>query len=152
MVRYELVDRIQKGEIMATKIQRVDYFHATVRDRPGEAYRLLSQLAGSGVSLLAFSAIPAGPEHTQLMLFPKSTDILMRMAGGAGLVLTGPQHAFLMQGDDELGALAETHRKLFDANVNVYASTGVADGQGGYGYVIYVRGEDFEEAARALGV
>lgn len=137
---------------MATKIQRVDYFHATVRDRPGEAYRLLSQLASSGVSLLAFSAIPAGPEHTQLMLFPKSPDSLMRAAGVTGMVLTGPQHAFLIQGDDELGALAETHRRLFDANVNVYASTGVADGQGGYGYVIYVRSDDFEDAARALGV
>lgn len=137
---------------MATNIQRVDYFHAAVTDRPGEAYRLLSELASSGVSLLAFSAIPAGPEHTQLMLFPKSPDALMRVAGAAGLVLTGPQHALLIQGDDELGALAESHRALFDANVNVYASTGVADGQGGYGYVIYVRSEDFEEAARALGV
>jgi hypothetical protein len=137
---------------MATQIQRVEYYHATVRDRPGEAYRLLSQLASSGVSLLAFSAIPAGPEHTQLMLFPKSPDNLMRAAGASGLVLTGPQHALLIQGDDELGALSETHRKLFDANVNVYASTGVADGQGGYGYVIYVRSEDYEDAARALGV
>ncbi len=137
---------------MATNIQRVDYYHATVRDRPGEAFRMLSQLAGSGVSLLAFSAIPAGPEHTQLMLFPKSPDKLMRAAGAAGLILTGPQHALLIQGDDELGVLAESHRKLFDASVNVYASTGVADGQGGYGYVIYVRSDDFEEAARALGV
>ncbi len=137
---------------MATKIQRVDYYHATVTDRPGEAYHLLSQLAGSGVSLLAFSAIPAGPEHTQLMLFPKHPDKLIRSAGASGLVLTGPQHALLIQGDDELGALAESHRSLFDANVNVYASTGVADGQGGYGYVIYVRSEDFEAAARALGV
>jgi hypothetical protein len=36
--------------------------------------------------------------------------------------------------------------------VNVYASTGVSDGQGKYGYVIYVREEDCERAAKALEV
>ena len=30
---------------MAVKIQRVAYFHTTVQDRPGEAYRMLSQLS-----------------------------------------------------------------------------------------------------------
>ena len=131
-------------------IRRVEYFHATVKDRPGEAYSLLSQLAASGVNLLAFSAIPAGLEHTQLMLFPESVEQLLRVAATTGLVLTGPQHALLIQGDDRLGALAEIHSKLTDARVNVYSSNGVADGRGGYGYVVYVRTEDFERAARAL--
>jgi hypothetical protein len=31
------------------------------------------------------------------------------------------------------------HAKLYEAKVNVYVSSGVADGRGGYGYVIYVR-------------
>jgi hypothetical protein len=138
--------------MVTSKIRRVEYFHATVRDRPGEAYRLLSKLASSGVNLLAFSAIPAGPDNTQLMLFPESPEHLVRAAGITGLVLTGPQHAFLIQGDDELGAFADIHHKLYDSQVNVYASTGVADGRGGYGYVIYVKGEDYEDAARALKV
>jgi hypothetical protein len=65
-------------------------------------------------------------------------------------VLTGPQHACLIQGDDNLGALAEIHKRLRDANVNIYASTGVTDGEGRYGYVIYVREEDHQSAAKAL--
>ena len=32
-----------------------------------------------------------------------------------------------MQGDDELGALAEIHQQLFRADVNIYASSGVTD-------------------------
>lgn len=36
--------------------------------------------------------------------------------------------------------------------VNVYASSGVADGRGGYGYVIYVRGQDYDASLKALGV
>jgi hypothetical protein len=137
---------------MASRIRSVEYFHATVKDRPGEAYLLLSQLAGSGVNLLAFSAVPAGVEHTQLMLFPESVEALLRTAARDGLVLSGPQHAVLIQGDDELGALAEVHRRLSDGQVNVYASTGVADGQGGFGYVLFLRSEDTERAGNILGI
>ncbi len=32
---------------MAARIYRADYFYATVKDRPGEAYRTLSRLAAS---------------------------------------------------------------------------------------------------------
>jgi hypothetical protein len=48
--------------------------------------------------------------------------------------------------------LADIHRRLYEAGVNVYASSGVADGRGSYGYVIYVRPEDFERAAQSLDV
>jgi hypothetical protein len=136
---------------MSAKIRTVEYFYATVEDRPGEACKLLSQLASADVNLLAFSAVPTGPEHTQLVLFPESVPGLARAAEAGGFMITGPQRAFLIQGDDRLGALAEIHQQLCDANINVYASTGVTDGQGGYGYVLYVRPDDFEAAARVLG-
>ena len=64
----------------------------------------------------------------------------------------GPTRAFLVQGDDELGAVAAIHKKILDAEVNVFASWGVSDGRGGFGYVMYVRPERYEEAARALDV
>ncbi len=50
----------------------------------------------------------------------------------------------------EVGALAVIHEKLLDANVHVFASMGVADGGGGYGYIIYVRPEEYDRAADAL--
>lgn len=137
---------------MGSTIRRVDYFHCTVKDRPGEAYQLLSVLAGRGVELLAFNAIPGGIDHTQLVLFPAEVEGLLRAAGELGLVLSGPQHALLIQGDDELGALVEIHRQLYDAQINVFASSGVADGRGGYGYVIYVRDDQFDQASAALGL
>jgi hypothetical protein len=55
-----------------------------------------------------------------------------------------------VNGDDELGALAEIREKLYEANVNVYASTGVTDGEGSYGYVMYVKGNEIDRAVRAL--
>lgn len=137
---------------MSVTVRGVDYFYVVVKDRPGEAYRLLAALAAEEVNLLAFNAIPMSSEHTQLVLFPDSTEQLTDAAKKAGLILTGPERAFLVQGDDRLGALADIHRKLSDARINVYASSGVTDGRGGYGYIIYIRHEDFHRAAQVLGI
>jgi predicted amino acid-binding ACT domain protein len=132
--------------------RRVQYFYATTQDKPGQAFQVLSQLAESEVNLLAFSATPTGPNHTQLVLFPENTDGFRKATQRIGLDLSAPQHAFLVQGDDELGVLADIHRRLADASVNVYTSQGVADGRGGFGYLIYVRPEEYEAAARVLEV
>jgi hypothetical protein len=137
---------------MAVKIRKAEYFHATVRDAPGEGYRFLTALSDAGVNLLAFSAIPVGPEHTQLVLFAEDSAKLKTIAAESGTVLVGPQHAVLVHGDDELGALAGIHRRLAEAGVNVFASNGVTDGQGRYGYVLYVRPGDLNGAAEALGI
>jgi hypothetical protein len=135
---------------MAFRIRRADYFYAAVNDRPEEADKLLSQLAELGINLLAFTAVPAGPIRTQFTIFPEDNAQMISAARNAGLELDGPYPALLVQGDDELGALASVHGKLQEAGVNVYASSGIADGQGGYGYIVYVRHEDFERAASAL--
>ena len=137
---------------MGSEIRRVDYFYTAVKDQPGEAYKLLSLLADLGVNLLAFTAVPVGPMRTQLALFPEDTGKLTSEAKKAGLTIDGPHAAFLVQGDDQLGALADIHARLFDAHVNIYASTGVTDGRGSFGYVLYVRPEDSGKAARALGI
>jgi hypothetical protein len=137
---------------MAFKVRRVDYFATTVRDEPGEAYNLLTALANLGVNLLAFAAVPTGPLHTQLTIFPEDSARLANEAKKGHLVLDGPHPALLVQGDDELGSLAELHMKLLRASVNVYAATGVADGRGSFGYVIYVRPEQYNIAVAALGL
>ncbi|MFV2071351.1 MAG: hypothetical protein ACC742_01680 [Thermoanaerobaculales bacterium] len=137
---------------MAIAKRRIEYFYTMVKDRPGEAYRLLSELSESGVNLLAFNTIPMGPNHTQVVLFPEDITSLAEAAEESSLALTGPEHAFLIQGDDRLGALAEVHRALADAGVNVFTSGGVTDGRGGFGYLVYVRPEEYEQAAAALGI
>lgn len=135
---------------MSFRVRPVEYFYLTVEDQPGEAYRVLSGLADSGVNLLALTAVPIGPNRTQLSLFPEDSGKMRAVAVQVGMRLDGPHKAILVQGDDELGALAVVHEKLSRAGVNVYASTGVADGKGSYGYVLYVRPQQFETATRAL--
>jgi hypothetical protein len=137
---------------MAFTVRPLDYFYANVRDDLGAAYRVLSALAERGVDLLAFTAVPAGPVLAQFALFPADPGKLVAEARSAGLVLDGPHHALLVQGDDELGALAEVHEHLFRAGVDVYASSGVTDSRGAFGYVIYVRDDQFRQALDALAL
>lgn len=137
---------------MRATIREIDYWFVTVPDQPGEGARVLGMLAEAGVSLLAFSAAPLGPGVEQIILVPENDEDLARALDRAGYTLTGPQTAFLIQGEDHIGALLDVHRKLFDARVNIRASTGVTDGRGGFGYVLYLRPEDVRGAADALGV
>lgn len=137
---------------MATHIRRVYYYNMTVRDRPGEAYKTLMRLKEMGVNLLGFAAFPVGPINTRLTLFPDDSGRLAHEAKQRELSVDGPYPCLLVQGDDELGALVGIHEKLYQANVNVYASTCVADGRGGYGYILYIRPDKFDTACKALGV
>lgn len=133
-------------------VRTVDYYYTMVQDRPGQAAELLSLLSDSGVDMLAFSIVPVGPTHTQLQLYPASANQLLATAKRAALDLVGPQHALLVTGDNELGALVEIHRALADADINVYASNGVLTEGGLFGYLLYVRPEDFKKAAQVVGV
>ncbi len=137
---------------MAFRIRRVEYFYANIVDQPGEAYTVLHALAGLGVNLLALVAVPIGPDRTQMTMFPEDRPRLVEAARKAGLALDGPHTAFLAQGDDHLGALSEVHEKLAQVRVNVFASTGVTDGSGAYGYILYVRPEEIDRASKALGL
>jgi predicted amino acid-binding ACT domain protein len=132
------------------RVRRIDYFSTTVRDRPGAAYELLDVLAGIGINLLAFTAVPMGPVTTQLTIFPEDSAKLEREARLDHLALDGPHPALMVVGDDELGVLADVHRALSRANVNVYATTGVSTGHGSFGYIVYVRSEQFAAATSAL--
>jgi hypothetical protein len=137
---------------MAFTIRSVEYFYANVRDELGAAYRVLSQFAERGVNLVAFTAVPSGPTLAQFVLFPEDPNELVAEARAAGLPLDGPHHALLVQGDDELGALAGVHERLVKAGVDIYASSGVTDGRGSFGYVVYVREDQFEKARSAFGL
>ena len=137
---------------MALNVRTVEYFYTRLEDEPGMAYEMLAQLASEDVNLLAFSAVPFGSNRVELTMFPDRSDNLLRAAEKLGWTLVGPQHACLVQGDDRLGALAEIQRKLIAAGVEVYASSGVTDGHGHFGYVIYVKEGDHQAASNALAV
>ena len=136
---------------MADTVRGVDYHYVTVPDAPGEGERVLSALEAAGVNLLAVLGFPVGEGRSQIDLVPEDPELLRRAAEQAGLTLSERKRAFLVQGDDRVGAVAETTKKLGDANVNVTAVAAAGAGSGRFGMILWVPQADYERAAEALG-
>ena len=79
-----------------------------------------------------------------------SIEALKEAAAEAEITLVGPKKAFLLQGEDRIGALYDYHLKLDNAGINILACNGVVDGTGRFGYVIWVAPADYDEASRVL--
>ena len=136
---------------MADTIQKVDYFYTMVPDKPGEAARMLAVLREAGVNLLVFSGFPEG-RRGQLDFVPADAGAFRQAAKKAGWKLTGPRRAFLLQGEDRVGAVAETLGKLAAAKNNVTAIDAVCAGAGRYGAILWVPQRDVGRAAKVLAV
>ncbi len=136
---------------MADKVRRIEYYYINLPDKPGEGSKVFSVLKDAGVLLLALQAFPTGGGRAQLDLVPEDANKFKQAAQRAGLTLTGPKRAFLIAGDDRVGAAAEHAKKLADAKVNITAVTGIGAGSGRYGMILWVAPADYERAATALG-
>ncbi|HWP34207.1 MAG TPA: hypothetical protein VNM66_01290 [Thermodesulfobacteriota bacterium] len=137
---------------MADTIRVVEYFYIQVPDKAGEGARVLGHLKGAGVNLLAFSGFPSGRGKAQLDFVPEDAQAFRQAAKAAKWKLTGPKRAFLVEGDDRPGAIAELFEKLSAAKINVTALDAVRAGAGRYGAIFWVKPRDVSRAAKALGV
>ena len=69
---------------MSATIYSVDYYYATVEDRPGQGCRFLEMLASEEVNLLAFNAFPVGRDRTQLVIYPLNCHLAGRPGAARG--------------------------------------------------------------------
>ena len=134
---------------MTDIIRKVDYFKAQVQDKAGEGARILSALLGEGINLLVFTGFPRG-RKTQLDFIPENGPAFRKAAGKFGLDVT-KNTAFLIQGQDRPGVIAEIVSKLADAGVNITALDAVAAGEGRYGAILWVKPGEVRKAAMVLG-
>jgi hypothetical protein len=135
---------------MADTIRKVSYFYTTISDKPGGGARLLESMRSSGVNLLAFHAFPTA-RKAQVDFVPADAGLFTAAAKGAKIKLSKPKTAFLIDGDDRVGALAGILSRLGAAKVNVTAVTGVCAGMGRYGALLWVKQAAANKAAAALG-
>jgi hypothetical protein len=136
---------------LADTVRGIDYYYVTVPDAPGEGQRILSALKDGGVNLLAFLGFPLGGGQSQIDLVPEDPESLRDAAERAGITLSGAKRAFLIQGDDFVGAVADVTTKLAEANINLTAAAAASAGSGRYGMIVWVPAAEYERAAEALG-
>src|SRR5215218_398983 len=129
---------------MAETVRGVEYYYVTLPDEPGEGQRILSALKDSGVNLLAYLGFPLGGGQSQIDLVPEDPESLKEAAAQAGITLSEMKRAFLVQGDDRVGAVADITAKLAEANLNVTAAAASATGSGRYGLILWVAPADYE--------
>jgi hypothetical protein len=132
---------------MADTIQRVEYFYLQVPNKAGEGSRFLTALHEAGINLLAFSGFPEG-RGSQLDFVPADPTAFKQFARTAKWKLTGPKRVFLVSGEERV---AELHRKLAEAKINVTAIDAVCAGAGRYGAILWVAPRDVSKAAKLLG-
>jgi hypothetical protein len=132
-------------------VYRVEYFVVSAEDKPGAGAQLGKRLEQEKVNLLGLLAFPSGAGRVQVDLVPEHPDQLVKAAKKAGIALEGPKTAFLVQGTDRPGAMGEVLERAGNAGINVTATAAVACGGNRFGALLWVKPQDVEAAARALG-
>lgn len=137
---------------MADTIRSVEYYYVTVPDKAGAGLQVLSRLKDAGVNLVAYLGFPSGRGKSQIDLFPEDAAALKQAVKAAGFKLSPAKRAFLVQGDDRVGAVADVNRKLADAKINITAAAAAAAGNGRYAMILWVAKGAHGKASKALGV
>ena len=136
---------------MAETVRAVDYFYMMVPDKPGEGARILGTLRKAGVNLLAYSGFPSG-RGAQLDFVPADPAAFRAVATQNKWKVKGPKRAFVIEGDDRVGACSDLLNKLAAAKINVTAMDALAVGFGRWGAILWVKPGAVKKAATVLGV
>jgi hypothetical protein len=112
---------------------------------------VLASLKAGGINLLACTGFPTSARRAQLDFVPADKRKFLAATKKAGIKLVGPKSAFLIQGNDRPGVVAEMLAKLAGARINVTAMTGISAGRNRYGAILWVRPRNVRRAAEALG-
>jgi len=134
---------------MAETVRTADYFYVMVPDKPGEGARVLGELRSAGVNLVAYSGFPSG-RGAQLDVVPSDPAAFKTVAKQKKWKVKGPKRAFLIEGDDRVGACADVLGRLAAAKINVTAMDALAGG-GRYAAILWVKPRDVKKTASVLG-
>jgi hypothetical protein len=135
---------------MAYRVRKVNYCYLMAASRAGQAAKILAALKDGGVDLLAFSGFPVRGGRAQVDLVADDLARVRRVGARNGWRLSRTRQGFLVQGDDEPGAVLKVVQRLADAKINMVAADAVSAGKGRYGMILWVRHRDVGRAAKAL--
>ncbi|HSR63000.1 MAG TPA: hypothetical protein VLN56_06310 [Gammaproteobacteria bacterium] len=135
---------------MAYRVLKMNYCKMTVPSRAGQGEKILKAIRDAGISLQAFTGFPSGGGKAQVDLIADKLGKIRTVAKKEGWRLSKTKKMFLVQGNDELGAVHKVIKRLGDAKINLTAVDAVTAGKGRYGMLMWVKQKDYRKAARAL--
>lgn len=130
-------------------IRKVVYFSMQVPNRPGVGVDMLKSIAKGKQNLLAFTGFP-NRGGAQVDFVPSDPVEFARGARKAGAKLSKRKTAFLVQGEDRVGALVRVLDVLAKAKINMVAMNAVTAGSGRFGAIFWVRPDNIGRASRLL--
>ncbi len=134
-----------------TDVRRIEYYYTEVPDRPGAGAKVLNALKAARVNLIAYTGFPTTRGRAQLDFVPSNRRAFIAAARKAGIRLVGPKTAFIIQGDNRVGAVADIVSKLGQSRLNVVAMNAIAAGKRRYGAILWVKPRNVGKAAELLG-
>lgn len=135
---------------MAYRVRKVNYSKLMVPSRAGQGEKILSAIREAGISMQAFSGFPVGGGKAQVDLVSDDMVSIRRLAKKEGWRLSVTKKAFLVQGNDEVGAIHKLIKKLAEVRINIIAANAVAAGSSRYGMIMWVKPKDYRRATRVL--
>jgi hypothetical protein len=131
-------------------IRKVSYYSMKVPNRPGIGAQMLKSIAMGKHQLLAFTGFPQGAK-AQVDFVPADPVEFARGARKHGVNLGKKKTAFLVQGEDRVGALVRVLDKLAKAKINMVAMDAVTAGNRRFGAIFWVKPKNVARVSRLLG-
>ncbi|MBI4428746.1 MAG: hypothetical protein HY562_06470 [Ignavibacteriales bacterium] len=133
---------------MATPL-RTTYFKANLEDKPGALLAVLKELKAKNLGLSGLWGFSTSEGKAELYVTAKNPDKI-RAAWKSSGILAEEGTGFWVKGTDKTGALLGVLEAIARAGVNIIAIDAVAV-SGKFGSFVWVKPEDVERAAKALG-
>jgi len=134
---------------MAQKASRVTALEVTVEDRPGMLAKVMTEARDAG---LEFRSVVAWTEQGKGVICGVPMDLQQALSVATGAPYQVQQVEMIwVEGDDERGALVGVAERIAAAGISIEAMH-VSAVAGKFAGTIFLKPEDMDQAAKALGI
>lgn len=129
----------------------INYFAIVIPNKTGEGAKALKALKDAGVNMVGFWGYPIKGKQAQLDIAPGDAKTFPKIAKKLGYTVGPKMTAFLLNGEDRAGVLADAMGKLSAAGIGTHAAQAICAGEGRFGALIQVLPDDVKKAKKVLG-